>query len=334
MLAGVLEPWMPCDGEGDERRGGSDPARRQLRQVDGAMPAGARELDLTGRELRLDVLLRRLQRAAAGRDQREQHLIVLEVGRLEPRLDAVRKGDHGDAELGDLAAAGFLSGVGQLVDEHGAAGGIGPRRHGDGVSRGHGRAQLFVARHGDFLLLRRDGKDDAAGIGQERLGGVADVGGADRRRQRLDQLLLVLDARAGLALQEVVHVLLHVRAALGLVALGVGAVVARQRPFARALELAGGEAVALDAVRFDLERRETGLNLAVLHARPERERIHGRRQRAAVGAGAEERRVGLARDLIEALVQHRVDERVDEAAAIVGDRVLAAARPPAQDRDR
>ena len=49
----------------DERRGRGDLAGRQLRQVDGAVTAGARELDLSGRELRFDVLLRGGERAAA-----------------------------------------------------------------------------------------------------------------------------------------------------------------------------------------------------------------------------------------------------------------------------
>ena len=41
-----------------------------------------------------------------------------------------------------------------------------------------------------------------------------------------------------------------------LVALRVGAVVAREHPLARAIELAGAEAVLLDAIGLDLERRQ------------------------------------------------------------------------------
>ena len=52
------------------------------------------------------------------------------------------------------------------------------------------------------------------------------------------QLMLVRDARARLALEEVADVLLDVGAALGLVALGVRAVVSGQRPFLGAIELA------------------------------------------------------------------------------------------------
>ena len=41
---------------------------------------------------------------AARRFQVEDHLIVLEVGRLQPRLDAVGKSDDRDADAGDFAA--------------------------------------------------------------------------------------------------------------------------------------------------------------------------------------------------------------------------------------
>ena len=47
---------------------------------------------------------RRRQRRAAQRLQREEHLIVLEIGRLQPGFDAVGERHDGDAELGNLAA--------------------------------------------------------------------------------------------------------------------------------------------------------------------------------------------------------------------------------------
>ena len=111
------------------------------------------------------------------------------------------------------------------------------------------------------------------------------------RHERLHERVLVVDAGRRFALQEVVDVLLHVRIAFRLVALRVGALVAREHPLARAVELAGAEAILLDAIRLHLERRQPALDLPVLHARGEREgadrwRERRRRTRPALRNGA------------------------------------------------
>ena len=68
-------------------------------------PPDARQLHLCRRQRGLDELLA----AAPATSRREttsenRHFVVLEVGRLEPGLDAVAEAHDGDAELGQLAA--------------------------------------------------------------------------------------------------------------------------------------------------------------------------------------------------------------------------------------
>ena len=333
-VGGRARPLDAVRRQRDEGRGRRDLARRQLRQVDRAMATGAGQLDLSGRQLRLDELLRRRERAAAGRRQREQDLIVLEVSRLEPCLDAVRQPDDGDAELGDLAPSDDRARIRRASEQHGAAGRVGPGRHRDRIGRCNRRRELRVGRHRHAGLLRRDRQDHAARVGEHRLGGRGHIRGRDRRHERLHELLLVLDPGRRFALQEVVHVLLHVGSALGLVALRVGAVVAGEHPLARAVQLAGAEAVLLDAIRLDFESGQAAFDLAFLNARGEREVADRRREGPAVGARAQERRVGLPRDLVEPVVQHLVRERAHQAAAIVAHLVLRLARALPHDGDR
>ena len=85
-------------GEPDERRGRHQLAGEQLLEVGRLQAAGAGELHERRRQRGIGVVGRRRQRRSAWRGQREQHLIVLEIGRLQPRFDAVRQLQDGDAD--------------------------------------------------------------------------------------------------------------------------------------------------------------------------------------------------------------------------------------------
>ena len=82
----------------NERRGRRQLAGEDLLQIDRLQPTGAGELDVGRRQRRLQKVGGRRERGAAERVHDEEHLVVLEIGRLEPRLDAVREADDGDAE--------------------------------------------------------------------------------------------------------------------------------------------------------------------------------------------------------------------------------------------
>ena len=101
----------------DARRRRCDLARQHLAEVDRVEPAHAADADQRRCELgALEVRFGR-QRRAAGRVGAEQHLIVLEVGGLEPHLDAVRQRQHRGANLRDGAAARHLAAGGRILHQ-------------------------------------------------------------------------------------------------------------------------------------------------------------------------------------------------------------------------
>ena len=81
-----------------------------------------------------------------------------------------------------------------------------------------------------------------------------------------------------------------------------------------------------DALGLDRERRQAIGQSAVLDARAQREGVDRRAQRIAAGAGAQELRVGLALELGEPVVEHLLEQALDEAAAVVADEPFAFLR--------
>ena len=84
----------------------------------------------------------------------------------------------------------------------------------------------------------------------------------------------------------------------------------------------GAEAVLRGAAGFDHHRGQAWRDLPFLDTRAQADRRGGRAQAALVGAGVEKLGVGLARELVEALVEHLEREPVNQVAAVVADRVV------------
>ena len=84
----------------------------------------------------------------------------------------------------------------------------------------------------------------------------------------------------------------------------------------------GAEPVLHGALGLDDDRGQARRDLPFLHARAQADGRRRRAQAALVGAGVEELRVGLARQLVEALVEHLEREPVDQVAAVRADRVF------------
>ena len=124
--------------ERDEGRRRRDLAGRQLRQIDRAMPARAGQLDLSGRQLRFDELVRRRERLPPDAASANSTWSFLKSVGLSHASTPFDRRDDGDAELGNLAAVDDGARIRRAREQRGAAGGVGPGRHRDRVRRGDG----------------------------------------------------------------------------------------------------------------------------------------------------------------------------------------------------
>jgi hypothetical protein len=151
---------------------------------------------------------------------------------------------------------------------------------------------------------------------------VAHLVEGDGRQELADERELHVDARAGLAGQEVRDVFAGVGAALALVALLPGPLVLGQQLALGAVELGGGEAVAADPLRLREQRGEATGDLAVGHDGAEHLRVRVAADGPSGRRGAQEGRVPAARHLGQPRVHHRVEQRLHQAAPVVADAAL------------
>ena len=91
-------------GQPDERARRGQFARQQLLQIDRLQAANPAQHDVGRRERGVRVVRGRRQRGPARCVHGEQDLIVLEVGRLQPGLDAVGEADDRHADALELAS--------------------------------------------------------------------------------------------------------------------------------------------------------------------------------------------------------------------------------------
>ena len=112
----------------DRRRRAGDLAGQQLAEIDRREAADAGQADQRRGQRRVEVVLRRGQRQPAARVRREDDLVVAEVGRLQPDLDAVRQRQHGHADLRNLAARADRARRRRLGEQRAAGHLVAPRR--------------------------------------------------------------------------------------------------------------------------------------------------------------------------------------------------------------
>ncbi len=246
--------------------------------------------------------------SAAEGVHREQHLIVLEVGRLQPCFDAVGEPHDGDAHAGDLAALGDCGRCRLLGHQLGRRRSIVPRHDGDVFGRAERGDEIGFRRRLDLLLLRRHGQDDAARAGEPRSRHRCHLVERDSRQYGLHQPVLVLDAGCGFLRQEVADVFLRERSAFFLPALVERAFVRGDDPALRAIELRGAEAVLPRPLRLDHECAEPLGQAAVRDPGVHREGLDRSAERFSAGACAEELRVGPPLQFGEALVEHLLEQ--------------------------
>ncbi len=262
------------------------------------------------------------ERGPAERVGAEDDLVVLEVGGLEPDLDAVRERQHRDAERVDLPARHHGAAGGRLLEELAPRRAVFPWRDRDLRHRRQHAAHFRLRGHGHALLLGGDGQDDAAVLVDVAQGDVADFVEGDGGQELPHQRQLDVDPGAGLAGEEVGHVLPGVRAALALVPLLPGALVLGEQLAARAVQLGGREAVAAHALRFREQGAQAGRDAAVGDDGAQHLRVRIAADRAARGRRAQEGRVPAARHLGQTRVHHGVEQRLDQAAPVITDPAL------------
>src|SRR5207248_1288826 len=285
-----------------ERRGRPHLAGEQLLEVGRLQTAGAGELHERRRQRGIGAVGRRRQRRSAWRGQREQHLIVLEIGRLQPRFDAVRQLQDGDADVIEQAARGDRARRRRRFHQRSSRRRVvpgGDRRRG---RRGQYRLQIGVRGSADAVFLRRRREHDAAVVAEQRFHHRRGFGRRDRRQQLLHEAVLVLDAGAWLVVQEVAEILARERGALALVAFAVRALVEGGHPPFRSIHFGRAEAEVEQPLGLDQQGAQAFLDLAVLRRRAHREGVDAATQGAVARAGAEELRIGAPRQFVESLV--------------------------------
>ena len=297
-------------------------ARQQLLEVAGREAAHAHLAHRDGGQQRLQHRARLGQRGAAQRVGPEEDLVVLEVGGLEPRLDAVRQRQHGDPEGLERAPRDHAAAGGRMLEELAAGGAVLPRRDGGLRDRGQRGAQVGLGGDGHARLVRRHRQHHPAVLVQQAAGHVAHLVERDGGQELPHQRQLHVDAGARLAGEEVRDVLARVGAALALVPLLPGARVLREQLARGPVQLGGGEAVLAHALGFGQHRAQAGGDAAVGHDRAEDLRLHRPPQRPGRRGGAQEGRVGAPRHLGQPRVEHGVEQRLHQAAPIVDDRLL------------
>jgi hypothetical protein len=168
-------------GQRERRASRGNLPRQQLLQIHGLVSPDARQRDERRREHRVEMSIGAGERQAAGRHEVEDHLIVLEVGGLEPGLDAIAEANDGDAEGLDDPAVLDLAGIGRGRHQRRGRARVIPCRHRHALGLRQGLAQLRLGRHRERLLLRRHAENGAARVGEEHRGQGLDLLLGDRR---------------------------------------------------------------------------------------------------------------------------------------------------------
>jgi hypothetical protein len=147
-------------------------------------------------------------------------------------------------------------------------------------------------------------------------------------------LVLVHDAGAGFALEEVRHVLARVRRALCFIALLQRPRKERRHPPLRPFQLRRADAVLPQAVRFDDQRGHALLEPSISDTSAQGKRSHAGAEPAVTHAEPEHLRVGAPHEVLETLVHDPLGQPMQQRAPIVPHPRLRLRRPLPHDVDR
>ncbi len=151
-------------------------------------------LDVGRRERRFEEVGRRRQRNAPLRLQREDDLVVLEVGRFQPRLDAVREAHDRQPDFVDGLRRDDGGGLRFVLDQLARSSRVVPRRHVGRLDGRQGLLDLVFSRR--RRLLRRRRQHDSRAVCEQRPAHRGGLLGGDARKELLLQPVLVRRCRA------------------------------------------------------------------------------------------------------------------------------------------
>ena len=257
------------------------------------------------------------QRVTSGAPGPEQHLVVLEVRRLEQDADAVGQGPPGHPEPGEGVALDDLGQQRQLGSD---------RLPGDFLlvrldplfrdAREH-RRQLLLGGHLHPLLLRGEQGDDAVLLPRPGVGEGVDLGEPDSRQQLPVELQFLLEAGNRLPVQQVVDVVVGKGGRLPLVALAVGLLHPAQHLLLLPLELTGGEAELSHPFHFGQDCLDPGFETVVLDTRSKQEELLRTHHPHLPPHRERERRLRQHGQLVQALVDHAAVQPLDQEPPVV-----------------
>ena len=260
---------------------------QQLAQVDRREAADAGEPDERRAQRRVQIVVRRRQRRAAPRVRGERDLVVAEVGRLQPHLDAVRQRQHRDADLRESRGArGPCPAPAASPSARGRPSRPATRVTDAARRRAAPRAAPLRSPAPRPAFSGADARTTRLSSGMQLARQRRDFGGGDRGRNRRTSRSSASMPGAASPLEEVPHQLGGEAGALRLVALVVRALVARQHRPLGAIELGLAEAVLTDA-RELLRSAVSPCSIPPsLHARRHGERLDRPAERVVAGRRA------------------------------------------------
>ena len=210
----------------------------------------------------------------------------------------------------------------RILHQRETGGGIHPRLHLAARGARDRGLEAVHRRRRDILLLRRHGQDHPVLVGDERVRGLRHLVERDGGQIGGGDAVFELDAGNRFPAEEVADVLAGVAGALARRAFVVGALVGGDQRAPRAIELRGAEAELLHAPGLEHDGLEAGGQSVLRHRGANLEQLERAAEAVGAGLGGHERRVGPARNLAEARVDHLAHELPHQGGAIVADRPL------------
>ena len=258
------------------------------------------------------------QRRAAGADRAHEDLVLFEVGGLDEDAHAV-----GQLELGHVQRIVVILGDDvhrrQLLGQQfGVRGRVLVRLQLLGRHALQHRGQLGLGGRRHAFLLRRDDEEGAVVVAHQLLRHRIDVIHGDGGQRLLHQRVLHCDAGDRFTRQEMAHVFFGKRDAVGVLPVAVEALVVLQHLRLGPLQFRRGEAVLLHACHFGHDHVDAVEDAVVQQLCAHRVGVHRAHQVAAAHERGGEGRIRLPANLVQAEVEHGVEERLQQVLPVVG----------------